>query len=251
MQDALQQLLMQGIARIAFPHVTLVDQVMNGFNRFLAESDEYRELWHFDLSHDNEADDGYVPRKGKGHDFKIFFHYRPHLTAHLRHRGVEFGRHVMWLKDCEQLFWIAHERACELLSELDKLVPGRNLERRMEGCPTNVLRLLSYDFHSGTRVMAQPHYDRSFLTLHLAEQRPALIVGGTLEPAKAGEAIIFFGLKGEAVLGPPARALLHNAVDPEGSQSEEQPNRWAIIFFAHLDFVGPLPSTVPNPLSVY
>lgn len=235
-----RQLLKNGWALIRFFPLGIVNRVVAGFLEFLKESQEYKDVWTFDMDGKGDPDDGYIHRQGGLYDYKSFFHYRPHLADHLALRKVDYIRYREWLSQCFTLYYLSLWSIRKFVTELNEEIPDFGVLDRFispRAVPQHVMRLLYYEKKIGNGIIAKPHTDYGFLTLHVAESCTGLCIGPNMLPyiPEEGKALIFPGKKAQAFTQNKLQALEH-CVKKNGNTSQ---NRWSIVFFSHIDFVLP------------
>lgn len=238
-----------------------IERVIDGFKLLLAQPEAYRDAWLYDLGFDPDPDDGLVPKRHKhGKDQKWYFHYRPWLVPLLRERvrnrpswwrwmlwraGWALGlanappvpydfnidQFEDWLNDLHDLYNECLAAVTEACKELEDEL-GCDLVLRTVTSPFHVLRLLWYEGpHAGTNVIGKLHTDKAAFTIAVSENRPGLELDGALMPAEEGRAVFFAGDKAEYLTEGCLRAVPHRAVLTAGDGA----NRWAVVFFAHLN----------------
>jgi hypothetical protein len=241
-----------GFGFISFsPPRGLITRVMEGWNKFLSIPYEQRISWR--CGDPADWDDGYVPRqKGEScpgcgecalQDDKHFFHYRPHLTALLDHKHVDFGDRVEWIDDLNTLFTFCRDAFHEVTMRLDAHYPEFDFAARFKSTVAesrHVLRLLSYNRQMlPGELLGKYHIDRNFGTIQVHETHPALVL--TLPDRrinyvpKPGKALVFTGGKAAAITNSRLSGIRHGVVVPDSFKPEPvQKPRQSIVFFAHI-----------------
>lgn len=237
---------------VPFPQGNLIHLVEGGYRTFLREPDAYKNQWSFDLSLNNDPDDGLVRKPGvmgdDGNltDEKFFFHFRPQLLSLLHQRNVNCEKHALWLLHCTQLYNLCITLQNEYARQLDRVLPGYHFYEMVRDeivSNLHVLRLLYYDGGNGAR----DHQDRSFWTIHLSQShaRAPLHTGKDKRPyvSSLDVALLFSGKKMAQHTGASFNfeenmfeggslpALVHG-VDKE--KETEQESRMAMVFFGHI-----------------
>lgn len=251
-----QKFIQNGYALVPMKVAALVRRVFAGLHRFLAEPQEYKNQWTFDHKKPGDPDTGYVWREGGEYDKKQFFHYRPDLVAKLTDRisrKFKFNHHAEWLQDCELLFRRAEQQVGFIAGILTHhtAFAGHTLPELLRAAKDDhVLRLLAYDRVDDGGLMAKPHADRDFLTLHLADTFPGLVGivrnKEVLLETRATRAIIFPGSKMAKLTEGKVPALIHKVIErreKELGHSPEQrknggvpkPCRNSAVFFSHIN----------------
>jgi len=252
-----------GMTLVPFYSDFLITCITSGFDKFLAEPEEYTDLWEFDVDGDGDPDDGYIRRSGGEYDCKSFFHFRPKLFDCLLDRGVDFQRHFVWLSDCQRLYSLCVNTELWFAEHLDKVIVGYNFSEMLRdevAKKRNVLRLLSYDVpEENGGMMGKYHQDRSFLTIHIWESHPGLRVGADqlLYKSCRDTALLFPGKKAAFLTGgkldPETKffsggdieALVHGIKDESkllsdcGASVHNDSRRRSVVFFGHVDVALP------------
>jgi isopenicillin N synthase-like dioxygenase len=240
-------ILKQGWMLIDFDVETLSQPVIRGWNRFIAESPDFKKTWTIPSKSKEGPDNGYVPREGevcdgKAYDLKEFFHYRPYLPMLLEEQGVDFTPYRDWLLACDALYRSCRRHAFTVAHDWNEIVPGENFCDLMQNpyaeC-RHVLRLLSYtQAPSLNTELGKMHVDRNFLTLHVWENIPGLEVkqsDGSIHQYTAvpGKILVFPGKKAHAFTQGTLRGLPHGIVGRE--LTDTAPKRQSIVSFWHID----------------
>ena len=217
--------------QVPLPIDTLVIKALRRLHALIREPREYRERWQFHHPDDTEADDGLIERTGDGKDWKFFFHWRPDLAQLLQNRGVPYHRYADLLDLSQTIYCHCESVAEDILMSVDRAVPGCQIWPRLRQCPEDrrhTLRLLVYK--PGTNMLAKPHYDRSFLTLHAFETHDGLILGEKQEPyhMTPNHALAFFGFKAQIQ----SKGLLQSPIHYVVPTSVKQ--RSSVVFFSHI-----------------
>lgn len=245
---AAEELLRSGKAHIHLPVRSEVAATIPLFLAFLAEPEEYKLQWTFNFQRpgdDGEPDDGYVRRDGGTHDYKAFFHYRPALQAALHNRGVDLRSHERFLAKCGLLFRDCDSTMKLFAAALDSILPGFSMRERLSQPAAeelHVLRLLYYDKPRAVGgVIGKAHTDRAFMTIHVDESHPGLRFGASRElyRAQPDHSLIFPSDKASRLTRGRLAALEHVITDEHDGVTGALPNRWSMVYFAHIDL--PLP----------
>lgn len=225
--------------------------VFGGFENFLAMPSEERRRWTF--GDPNDPDDGYLPRMGQArreggyHDRKHAFHYRPNLIPLAQKAGVDLWTHLHWINGCKIVYDACAEALRNIVRQLDLRLPRLELAAKIREQETDygghVLRLLHYStlpIKEGAE-LGKFHTDRSFLTLHVAESHPGLILrtnkSDLLYRAQPDRVLAFFGKKAEYGSAGVLKAVEHGIVAVAGAHGQpvSEPRR-SIVFFSHIPF---------------
>ena len=225
----------KSMAYVAHEVESLVKPAIEGFLRFVKEPMEYKRQWMFDFYQNKDPDDGWIKRKGKGHDYKEHVHFRPRLPCLLRERGVNFSRHIEWLDACAALYSKVRHLGEDIALELDEVYPTLRFGERHKKSHGHVLRLCHYDaVHTNGSILAQPHFDRDLVTLHIADNRPGLHAHDKLIPVQNGKIVAFVGDYLDYFTEGKFKALFHGAIEGAVDPHELATERWAVIFFNQL-----------------
>lgn len=215
------------------PRLDLVEQIIPDFIRLTKEPLAYRKLWEFDISENDDPDDGLIQRNGKkGKDVKFYFHYRPHLRAMLILRGVDTSGYEDFLINCDRLYEACAKNTGKILRDLDaNMIPSYNLVSRLhrrEMMKRYFLRLLYYP--AVRKIVAGKHPDQSFLTTHVAESHKGLMLGDDKAPYKASldSQMCFTGMRAEIITKGKIKAVRHFV------KAFSKESRWSVVFFNHL-----------------
>ena len=191
-RHALLQFINEGCAHFPYKGTPLCEMATPVFDRFktFLRQDEAR-LARFTVFVDREGntdpDDGYI-RPGlrpdgtvdASKDRKRYFHYREDLRARLPRDLTLNNVERRFLLSTARLFAHALAIEREFAGALENAFPeypflrGVTSKRASE---LHVLRLLAYDPSGDGGVLAKPHYDRDFATLHIHETAPGLFHG--------------------------------------------------------------------------
>lgn len=171
-------------------------------------------------------------------DGKYYFHENHRFDALLPRDLAR--QHWRWLRELSQIRLQAECLASEIIYRLSvhlrdpEIWTSYHRSRHL-----HKLRFLLYD-PATDKPVARPHYDRAFLTLHLADNFPGLFVerreGDTPEviPTSNGNVLAFLGYKAAVATGKRLQPLWHGgSVLPPGTK------RWAVVYFVHTDHVLP------------
>ncbi|MDZ7786081.1 MAG: hypothetical protein U5L95_03100 [Candidatus Saccharibacteria bacterium] len=194
-------------------------------------------------------------------DPKEFFHYSRHWLANVsrRHQENEWGPVPPEVEALETRFRPIHQKASELIlriaRDIEEVHPGIRDYFSPKDLATSPVRLLFY--HPGqSESIGSGHYDKSSLTLQLAESHKGLRIAkdkaSDLELITRGadKAAFFAGRRIAEDVDPdtPYQPAWHdiirtNELNPGRTLSPKATEicaRWALIFFANgKDFVNP------------
>ena len=243
--SAVEKLLNDNSAVIHFSHSHVAGAV-EGWSRFLSEPQERKDEFTIDAEGVGDPDDGYLCRHGvlRGDgiydDYKEFFHHRYRLTPRLMHKGISIDPHSAWLNHSLHQLHLQCESTCRMIaSALDQRLPGYHFAERVaapQARTMSVLRLLSYDLQKArTRTLiGKGHTDKDFLTLHIVDERPGLLIRGEPQPyrARSNTALVFFGDKASHLTGGRFKPLYHEVIDTSANPAAS--SRWSIIYFCHI-----------------
>jgi len=240
--QTVETFLERGAVSVPFPvsGYYLACSAIVGFRQFLKNEGE-KEKWTIDVQGHGDPDDGYIEREGemnhdaneRPYDRKHFFHYRPELLELLSDAGVDIALHTMWLQTCGKIHQICLNTVAAFVDMLDQEYPECDFKKRFDKASCqHTLRLLYYQRPRTPKgVIGKEHYDRCFLTLHIADSEPGLQIGASKELFKTeeGRGLLFPGKKAEKISWGNISALQHQIM------GEEERNRWAVLFFSHAD----------------
>ncbi len=201
---------------------------------------------------ETEADLGLIRKGHVGEDKKWYFHYAPRLLGLLRAQGVELTPEELELFPLLQTVYDdGFQVALQAARGLDTVLGLENEQSFVAGLQVpdarwlNMLRIVVYDPpNSELMYVAQPHYDKSSVTVHYAESEHGLEVAVDsqdpevlrammglphmeLAPTAEQRCRVFMGGRASARTGGRAYAKWHRA-----RKSSTADCRWAIIFFA-------------------
>ncbi len=192
------------------------------------------------------CDDGIIHRLGPedrnsiAKDHKIFFHYRSRFRRWARERGLG----VEWFADLTRVVSLIHAETFKcvltLARELEYLSGTHGLANLIRSQRQEyVLRLLQYQGIGEHGLLGNWHYDRSFLTAHVANSISGYVAEDPnnqerrlIEP-EPGTLLFFFGKQAERVFSgdPQVRAIKHCATDLREPGDERLRN--SIVGFVH------------------
>ncbi len=240
-QDA-AEFLHTGKVLVDFDDGALYDKVMAGFRRF-REEERNKELWGFAPDKPKDKDLGFFDRNGEQnqdeklleHDHKSVFHYNPELWMYLARTGVDAGPWAEWFDDCHALWMLCFERVIESAAAVDRISPF-NFKDSL--CDPRLFRKhkLRLNYYPGTSPASRPgmlgkgHEDRDAITIHVAESRPGMRIGGKLYGVEAGKSLVFAGSK--------AYHRSHGMILPVWHDIENYNDggeRESAVFFSHTD----------------
>jgi len=214
------------------------------FLDFCELSQAEKEKWHIKDDPEDKGI-GYI-RKSKEYgelDDKEYFHYFPEV---LNYFDKDFQNAPEALKNlikvADGIFDLATQKLGEVLKEINKTYPGvfeKFFDKNEKPFKNNVLRFLNY--HPPQNIgdsVAGGHYDKSGITLALAESKPGLRIGFDeknleLVEHKDKEAIVMVGLKLAKLTANKLRPSWHDAIDIDGKTYRPGCARWAVVFFMH------------------
>jgi hypothetical protein len=190
--------------------------------------------FHVDRGLVDEPDDGIIRKDGNDH--KYFLHYRPDLPDLLAERGVIVEAwQDAWLLACDNIRTACIDAAWTLARELDEQLGQRyHLANRLrENSSRTVLRVLCYDPGEGT--IAADHYDRDFVSLHVAASGPGLcaVQDGHYDPIREPQSEhvqAFAGIQLMQATDNIVLPLKHGVRTLSGFQRQ----RWAIVCFHYV-----------------
>jgi len=242
---AVEKLLNDGRAVIPFSH-SYIPGAVHGWDQFLTEPQERKDQFTIDAEGMGDPDDGYIHRTGALRadgvydDRKEFFHYRHRLTPRLARKGVPLDPHRAWINHSLDKLHLQCASASRMIATaLDHRLTGYCFAERVAAAPASsmsVLRLISYDLCGvrTTLLIGKRHVDKCFLTLHIADERPGLILGQETRPYRANTntALVFFGDKAGRLTDDRLTPLSHEVVNT--SESTDIISRWSIVYFCHI-----------------
>ncbi len=242
--SAVEKLLNDRYAVIPFSHVH-VPGALQGWNQFLDEPQEVKDGWTIDVEGAGDPDDGYFRRTGTLQngildDIKQGFHYRYRLHPRLHRKGVSVDLYRVWIMHTlSELHRQCAATSRMIARALDSRIHGYQFAERVGAAPavtTSVLRLLSYDLQAARikPVIGKRHIDKSFLTIHIAEERPGLRFARETHPyqPRSRTALIFFGDKAARLTNDLLKPLWHEVIDT--SENPSALSRWSIVYFCHI-----------------
>ncbi|MBI5732775.1 2OG-Fe(II) oxygenase family protein [Candidatus Jorgensenbacteria bacterium] len=175
-------------------------------------------------------------------DNKEYFHYFPELPTYFTHPLSKAPSELKKLINVADKIFNDSIKVSQLaLKEIEKGKQGA-FERFFPHGSTRpgsgILRFLKYHPTTRGRHIAQGHYDKSGLTLALAESKPGLRIGFDekdmrLVEHKSGFALTFPGIKFTKLTDGVIRPSWHEAVELDEKPYRPDCSRWAIVFFLH------------------
>lgn len=252
LEKGVGSLLTHGFGIIPFP---LYPGILNGISqdllRFCAEPPEFKLRFAIDRELGEDADNGYLMREGKlkpdgitRDDEKEMFHFRPFLPLHLGRKGIAVDGYGRFFDKCDALWRICEETHHTIARIIDRSYPGWNcaqLVRHPVAGGKHVVRLVAYTdtFEKQKEIIAKPHTDKSFVTIHVCESYAGLrlwLPNGVKVPHRTapGTALIFFGDFAGRVTRAVWPAMRHDVEDIRLNTNQWQPPRWSMIFFGHI-----------------
>lgn len=218
--------------------------LMKTFIELTNLSPEERKEWEIDVEGNKDPDDGLIERNGGLYDHKFFFHYKDmgRIIPFMENKESYKQNRNKWdyfLGILDDMHSSLSEDMYNLISTFNDMYPQHKIMKKVakQNHPMRgVLRLLYYK--PGYKVVAQPHYDQSLFTFHIADSHPGLIVGKENEKTREvyvqdeNTILVFPGMKAELVTDGLIPAAYHVAV---GDNITLTQGRWAIVFFYHCD----------------
>ena len=224
---------------LTIPHHDLTDAAQS-FLTFLTEIPEpEKRSVHFKSAFDRGSAEGYNDKRGiAGKDPKEFFHWSPRLFEYPQYHAL--SQSSVHARDF-------FERAEHLYTYLDTVTSSLFLEHFSELAPNcvidgklanAVLRFLCYSPRSTETFNAQPHYDKGYGTLALAESAPGLRIGccdkHPLTEVMHTEGTALF-MPADLMFEDSDRTIIpawHDvATDSSVKPISDRCERWAIVFF--------------------
>lgn len=241
-----------GMVMVPFRSSHVAHLLLEGLRDLIALPDYIREQWKFDLQGMGKPDDGLVRKDGENYevegasgnyDKKWYFHFRRYLPGLLLNRGVDIAKFEEWLAVCDVFYAQCERFFTNFTQALDRVLPGHYFyELLCEGKGGHVLRLLDYDLFSvgGSPIIAKPHKDKNFITIHILEGRPGLRFEAESGVCRIPQdtAWIFPGIRAEALTGGTLKALCHWVEETDFTTDEK---RWSVVFFGNT--ITSLPSS--------
>lgn len=237
-----KELVERGKVVIPFPTQDIMPPVIDGWQKFVNEPEEYKIRWNARLKGEtgSRPDSGWLNRDGALRDDGVYddkkqiFHFNPLLMPWLTEHAVAHAPYTQWLYAQSKLYDACRSTVHTYMGALDAILPGYSFYDRISKENSEYLhrlRLLAYDEESAA---GKGHYDIGFLTIHIAESHPGLRTGDerTLFVARPGEALLFFGEKAERLTSGRLKALWHEVTDERPAGDTR--SRWSAIFFGHI-----------------
>lgn len=236
-----------GISDLAAQAMDLMQEMVPYFLA-LPESEQKRYMiLRPPYQEEKDCDDGIIYRKGKGdpntvlEDLKVFFHYRSRFRKWCRERGLDMTWFEPLLRSVSLIHAETWKHVLALGRELGR-VSGADglldlLERQRQ---EYVLRVLQYQGLGDHGLLGNWHFDKSFLTAHIANSISGYVVRDPnngeirlVEP-EPGTLLFFFGKQAEIVFAGDTRirAIKHCATDLR--QPGDARLRNSIVGFAHM-----------------
>lgn len=239
------------VREVRCPNRDIIDATIKGWNELRKLDDRTKQQYGFVCPISGEQDLGYVKRGGKirndkRDDVKEFFHISSRLHSTLITNNVDRKRIASLLEpgyelyaaclremiaDTERRFGSTHPKIVDRIHSADAM--GRH-----------ALRIMTYVDRSplGT-IIGKGHGDRSLTTMHVAEERPGLMLrlpGSKELPVAAvdGRSFSFTGKKLAIETNMETLGVYHwivETLDP----SLAKVARWVVIFFLHTDITLP------------
>lgn len=178
---------------------------------------------------------GYLRRDDDEH--KSLFQFAPSLLTVARESGIDAlvtlcEAPALLFDRCEQLM-------LSFVQVLDRVMPGYGfhlLASQPSSRQMNMLRIVRYDKAGAGAMIGKWHSDISFLTLHVADSRPALRLGTAdwLYEGSPEDALVFPGDKMPRVCRR-FRPVRHAVIEQAYSKYALQKERWSVVFFFHIN----------------
>lgn len=236
--DTVNNLIKRGYAVIDFPYAKLIGEIMNGWESFLEETAEYKQL--FSVEKDKKDPDlGYIIRReeikesGGKYDNKDLFQSKKLLEQNLNDQKVNYSKYAKWLNDLEKLNQICVKYGLEIADALDRylVTANRYYRSKIQGAADlHAVRVINY-YQSSNNILATPHEDKSFLTFQVFENLPGLklLSGGNRVPHiyTEGHAVVFGGKKINKDTDGLIKKMSH------GVDKETDGQRRSLISFVH------------------
>ena len=245
---------------ISLSHTELAD-AMGAFLIFLENvPDDIKRTIHFKSRFERGSADGYNDKRGiEGKDSKEFFHWSPQLLVHPAYHTLnETSTYAHDFFECASRIYAQGEAVAKKLyaDQFPDLVPHCFVEGRL---PNAVLRFLCYSPQKNDAFSAQPHYDKGYGTLALAESTPGLRIGccdkHPLTEVVHSEGTALF-MPADLMFEDSKQTIIpawHDVVtDSRVHPISARCGRWALVFFIG-DKVGRFSSweKVHSPLNVH
>ena len=215
-----------------------VNQIMEGWQRFLARPLEEKLRWGIQPKGYWMPDPGFFVKDGtrddetwKLSDEKQYFHFNSRFRIGVNNRLVqpvslaELAEWNDWLQAQELVYESVNRRFLELARALDGVLGGSVLTSRSNSA--SVLRTMQYDAGKP----GKPHADKSAVTFHLYTSHPGYLMRGESIESPPGKVLVFGGRKLAFVLDRPDLAVQHEAAPYINASGE---TRKVIVFFGHL-----------------
>lgn len=233
-----------GMVMVPFRSSHVAHLLLEGLRNLIVLPHHITEQWKFDLQGMGKPDDGLIRKAGENYgiegvsgkyDKKWYFHFRRYIPGLLLNRGVDIAKFEEWLGVCDVFYAQCERFFTNFTQALDIVLPGHYFHELLcEGKGGHVLRLLDYDLSSvgDSPIIAKPHKDKNFITIHVAEGRPGLrfeVESGVCRIPQ-DTALIFPGIKAEALTGGTLKALYHWVEETDFTTDEK---RWSVVFFGN------------------
>jgi len=215
---------------------TAVDAFLNFLT--LVPDTEKRKV-HFKSTFERGSADGYSDKRDDiGKDPKEFFHWSPLLLDHPAYHELSKNSSEA------RAFFDTAERLYKELDVLGTTLFQTEFPELAEHCIVDnklsyaMIRFLCYAPNTEKNFSAQPHYDKGYGTLALAESTPGLRIGccdkHPLEPVVHTEGTALF-MPADLMFGDSNHTIIpawHDVVtDPLTPPVSTRCARWAIVFF--------------------
>ena len=224
---------------LTIPHKELTD-AMDAFLVFLENvPDEEKRAIHFKSRFERGSADGYNDKRGiEGKDSKEFFHWSPQLLVHPAYHMLDEASTYAhdFFERASRIYAQVEAVSIKLYTDqFPDLAPHCVVEGTL---PNAVLRFLCYTPQKIGAFSAQPHYDKGYGTLALAESTPGLRIGccdkhpltevvHTEGTALFMPADLMFEDSGRTIIPAWHDVVTDGLTTPINARCE----RWALVFF--------------------
>jgi isopenicillin N synthase-like dioxygenase len=229
----------------------LLKEAVQAFFKFLEEPDTVKSHINFSISPlHRRADVGFKHREAENHiydDNKDFFHFHPLLFKKYKDfLDKNPVVHDFALK-AKPIWDLTYQAVGAILQAFEPDFPGI-YKRVFETEHIHIiLRFLKYEWHSGGKYLAKPHYDAGSFTLGIAESGPGLRIGSCQNNLKIIEhqpsTAIFMVSSNIQKIMETDRLLpsWHDVIQMDDTLIGKSFARWAIVAFIDGHSVEALP----------